>query len=238
MSLPEPPVYRLYTWLWMALDWLYPAYCGGCDHRGSHWCQDCQNNVKIISNPVCNLCGKTISTKGVCNTCKVDRPKLSGKRSWALYEGPARNAIHRLKYRRNIGLGIVMSRPMINCLNLTGWLIDMVSPVPLGVARLNERGYNQAALLARPIALAFALPYQPNALRRIRETRTQVGLALDQRRANVYGAFSSNSAIVSDKNILIIDDVTTSSATLDACADTLFDSGANQVYALTFARAI
>ena len=129
-----------------------------------------------------------------------------------------------------------MSRPMIDYLILTGWMIDLVSPVPLGVARLKERGYNQAALLARPIALALTLTYKPNAVRRIRETRTQVGLALDQRRANVEGAFSSNSAIVSGKNLLIVDDVTTSGATLDACADALIGCGANQVYALTFAR--
>lgn len=236
MIMPVRPVYRLYEWLWTGLDLLYPAYCGGCERRGSHWCSDCQSSVNIIRSPVCDICGCSISVAGVCSHCIVAPPKVSALRSWAIFENSVRNAIHRLKYKRDVGLGIVMSRPMIDCLILTQWMIDLVSPVPLGLARLKERGYNQAALLAKPIALALGLTYQPNALHRIRETRTQVGLALEQRRANVDGAFSSPSAIVAGKNILLIDDVTTSGATLEACAEALFESGADQVYALTLAR--
>jgi ComF family protein len=119
-----------------------------------------------------------------------------------------------------------------------GWLIDVVVPVPLGIARLKERGYNQAALIAHPFALASGLRYAPRALLRTRETRSQVGLSITERKINVTDAFKARHEIVGGKRVLLIDDVTTSSATLDACAAALRKDGADQVYCLTLARAL
>ena len=64
---------------------------------GAHWCPDCQSSVNIIAGPVCNLCGGNLATERVCWQCEIARPKVSALRSWALYDGPVRNAIHRLK---------------------------------------------------------------------------------------------------------------------------------------------
>jgi ComF family protein len=114
----------------------------------------------------------------------------------------------------------------------------MVTPVPLSVARQAERGYNQASLLARPLALAASLPFQPQALRKIRETPSQVGLTVEQRRGNVRDAFQANPGMVSKKIVLVIDDVTTSGATFEACSWALFEAGARKVYGLTLARAV
>jgi predicted amidophosphoribosyltransferase len=107
----------------------------------------------------------------------------------------------------------------------------------LGVARLKECGYNQAALLARPLALGCGLAFRPQALTRVRETRSQVGLSFVQRCENVSGAFQAWPDRVSGLNVLVVDDVATSSATLEACAAALLGAGANQVYGLTLARA-
>jgi ComF family protein len=117
------------------------------------------------------------------------------------------------------------------------WLVDIVVPVPLALERLSERGYNQASLLARPLAMRLHLPYNPGALSRLRETRTQIGLTAGERRANVFGAFVARSPLVQGKNILVIDDVTTTGSTMDACAFALLDAGAGQVYCLTLAQA-
>jgi ComF family protein len=142
-----------------------------------------------------------------------------------------------LKYYRDISLGIILAKPLIDHINKLQWPCDTVMPVPLGVARLRERGYNQAALLARPIAMATGLSYRPQGLVKVKETPTQVGLSFNQRRENVKGAFKAVPASVSERSILVIDDVATSSATLEACAEALLAENARRVYGLTLARA-
>jgi ComF family protein len=155
-----------------------------------------------------------------------------------VFAGSLRKALHRLKYSRDVSLGEVLARPLISFLSETGWEIHLVTPVPLSPERLAERGYNQAALLARPVALALGMEYTPSALKKVRETPSQVGLTYDQRRENVEGAFVASSSLVKDKNVLVVDDVTTSGATLDSCAWALLSGGAKQVFGLTLARAI
>lgn len=116
------------------------------------------------------------------------------------------------------------------------WEVDFIAPVPLGIVRLRERGYNQAALLAYPLALAMNIPYCPKALVRTRETESQVNLAVHNRKANVEGAFWANSEIVRGKRILLVDDVCTTGSTLNACAVALKQADATAVYGITIAR--
>jgi ComF family protein len=130
-----------------------------------------------------------------------------------------------------------LSENLSDVLVSTDWEIDIVIPVPLGVARRKERGYNQASLLARPIALMFDYSYQPNILSRTRETISQTELNFKQRKENVAGAFDAPGGLVNGKNILIVDDVRTSGSTLNSCADALFRAGAKNVYGLTLASA-
>jgi competence protein ComFC len=135
-----------------------------------------------------------------------------------------------------MALGEALARPLIKLLVELGWCVDLVTPVPLGVARLSQRGYNQAALLARPLSLAHGLPYHTNALTKVRETRSQVGLSANERHQNVADAFKGDPRVSKGKCILVIDDVTTSGATLNACASALLQAGASRVYGLTLAR--
>jgi ComF family protein len=118
------------------------------------------------------------------------------------------------------------------------WEIDVIVPVPLGVARQKERGYNQAALIARPVALETGWAYRPKALSRVRETKTQVGLSIEERRMNVGGAFKAEGEGVAGKNVLLIDDVLTTGSTMEACAAALIEAGAAKVFGLTLARAL
>jgi ComF family protein len=173
----------------------------------------------------------------VCKHCQSRPPHFAAIRSWAVFSGPVRQAIHKLKYKRDVSLGIVLAEPLVGLFTQLGWDCDLILAVPLGLARLKERGYNQSDLLARPLALAVGIPYQSNGLIRVRETRSQVGLTITQRHVNVNGAFQALPEIVSGRRVLVIDDVTTSSATLEACATALMEASSSKVFALTLARA-
>jgi ComF family protein len=131
----------------------------------------------------------------------------------------------------------MMARPLIKLLNSLDWSIDLVVPVPIGLARLAERGYNQAALLARPVAYALDIPYHSRALVKVKDTPSQVGLNLVERQANVRDAFFAKPGAVAGKSVLIIDDVTTSGSTINECAAVLLQAGSSKVYGLTLAHA-
>jgi competence protein ComFC len=229
--------YLIYNFFWTALDWLFPPSCGGCKTPGTRWCHDCQSITNQILPPICTICGLNHLYGGICNQCKNIPPKVTALRSWAFFNEPIRNAVHQLKYYQNIGLGNEFSKPLADVLAASGWEIDLITPVPLGPARKKERGYNQASLLAKPVALRLNYPFLPHSLFRTRETESQVDLTLKQRKLNIAGAFQANERLVSGNNILVVDDVTTSGSTLDSCADALFQAGAEKVYGLTLARA-
>jgi competence protein ComFC len=231
------PAYRIYQYLWIGLDWLYPPRCAGCDTPGSRWCQRCENRTQVISYSVCTICGREVSEPGLCVHCAKRPLNFTYLRSWANFEGPVRSAIHRLKYRNDISLGETFSRPLIRLIDYFKINFDLVVPVPLAKKRLQERGYNQASLLAYPISLAFDSKFSSQALIKIKETSTQVGLSLNQRLENVRNAFEAKVFLVENKKVLLVDDVCTSGATLDECAKTLKQVGASEVSALTLARA-
>lgn len=231
------PAYRFYRWAWTGLDLLYPPHCGGCGTAGARWCVSCQANTLSVSPPVCERCGQRLANGRLCQECLVSPPAYLALRSWAVFEGPLRQALHRLKYAGDMALGEILARPLIKLFMETNWPVNLVTPVPMGIVRRAERGYNQAALLAWPLALSCNLAYRPKALSKIRETRSQVGLNRDERRNNVLGAFRADPDLVLHRTVLIVDDVTTSGATMQTCAGALLAAGAEQVYGLTLARA-
>jgi ComF family protein len=154
-----------------------------------------------------------------------------------VFAGPLRNAIHRLKYKGDMTLADLLAQPMLAMLYSLSWAVDLVVPVPIGASRRAERGYNQAALLALPIALGSGVSYRVKALQKTRDTRSQVGLSISQRRENVMNAFHASRNLVQDRKVLLIDDVMTSGATIEACTRALLEAGAEEVYGLTLAQA-
>jgi len=175
---------------------------------------------------------------GRCAVCRLEGRSFRAMRSWSAFEGPIRNALHRLKYRRDLGLGDALAEHLVGFVKELGWPVEIIVPVPLGAARLKERGYNQISLVARPLALAMGIRYAPHALTRVRETKSQVGLTRNERHENVRGAFRAGSARVNGRVVLLIDDVATTGSTLSSCAEALSRAGAQDVFALTVARAL
>lgn len=205
---------------------------------GWRWCPDCQARVPRIHKPFCEKCG--IPTKGadLCEKCRANPPAYRMMRSWAVFDSPIQNGLHTMKYRRNIGLGEAIAMQMADFVHSLHWELDVLIPVPLGKKRLKERGYNQVALVARPLAYQIGIRYEPDALWKTRETRSQVGLTISQRNENVQNAYQADSTVVKDKSVLIMDDVATTGSTISACTATLRSAGAQEVYVLTIARAL
>jgi len=159
-------------------------------------------------------------------------------RSWAVFDSPVQNALHTLKYRRNIGLGESFAAEMAKFFRTLQWSVDIFIPVPLGKKRLKERGYNQVALVARPLAYEIGVEYSARALWKARETRSQVGLSVSKRRENVHNAYQADPKVVKRKSVVLMDDVATTGSTILACTDALLSAGARAVYAITIARAL
>lgn len=143
-----------------------------------------------------------------------------------------------MKYRRNVGLGEALASQMAEFVRSLPWDLDMMVPVPLGKSRLKERGYNQVALVAQPLAYYANLLYGSEALWKSRDTRSQVGLNISQRRENVQHAYKADPAIVKHKSILLMDDVATTGSTIASCTEALLSAEARDVYAITIARAL
>ncbi len=233
----NPLSYKLYRAVWIGLDLIFPPTCGGCRKPGARWCSDCQNTVTLLRGEVCERCGLPQDFAGTCPTCKKEKPRFSALRSWSVFTNPVQSALHRLKYRRDVGLGDMLAAQMSDFVRELDWPVDLIIPIPLGRKRMVERGYNQVGLIARPLAMALGLEYAPHELTRRRETRSQVGLSKQARRDNVRDAFSAGTR-VKGKTVLVMDDVATTGSTLSSGADALFSSGAKDVYAVTVARAL
>jgi ComF family protein len=149
-------------------------------------------------------------------------------------DGPIRDALHALKYRRDLGLAQAMAEGLLRLWGGLGWRVDVLVPVPLSAQRLRERGYNQAALVRHAFGERIGLPVRERLLLRSRETASQVGLSLTERHSNGAGAFRAQE--VSRQRILLLDDVCTTGATLEAGARALHEAGARAVFAVMVAR--
>jgi ComF family protein len=174
-----------------------------------------------------------------CRECRRRPLPLDGVRSVAALEGPLRRAVHRLKYRGRPGAARVLADLLLPLAEEMAGRVEgppaLVLPVPLFPARERQRGYNQATLLARPLAARLGLPCRTDLLRRRRETAPQVGLSREQRRENVRGAFAAGPD-VAGRTVLLVDDVATTGSTLGSAAAACLAAGASGVRAVTLAR--
>ena len=207
-------------------------------------CDVCWRAILPITPPLCDRCGDPLGTWRsvpsavvVCSTCRDARGRIVDRaRAVGAYDGSLRAIVHALKYEGRRSL----ARPLATFMRMRGADVlggaDWVVPVPLHPSRRRERGFNQAADLARHLGLPTC-----NALARIRETRTQTDLPAAARHRNVSGAFAlapRAAACVSERVIVLVDDVSTTGATLEACALVLKEAGAKEVRALTAARVV
>jgi len=230
-----------------ALDTLYPPTCLSCRAaigEANALCPACWRAMRFIERPFCERLGTPFEQDlgaGLLSPQAIaDPPVFRRARAVARFEdGPSRRLVHRLKYsdRGELAgpLGAWMARAGADVLADA----DAIVPVPLHEIRLWVRRFNQSAALARVIARQAGKPFEPQWLRRVKSTRSQVGLSRQQRAENVQGAFrAAPGAPIKGRRIVLVDDVLTSGATANAAARALLRAGASDVDLLVFARVV
>ncbi len=226
------------------LDLIYPPLCLVCGDRTETGtlCDRCVASFLPIPEPVCPVCGRP-REGSVCRTCERFATETGAVFAFdracagAIYVGALRHAVHLLKYRDKEQLGGTLGAFLANRLVVEELLsdpdtIDVVAFVPMHPSRERSRGYNQARLLAEPVAQLLGVPLLlGNGIVRAHKTAQQVGLTDKARRGNITAeAFAvSDPSVIAGKRILLVDDVFTTGATVSACAATLKKSGAAMV---------
>ena len=221
----------------MAIDLLFPQWCVGCGKEGGFICDSCHRSLSRIMPPLCPRCGKPQPSGILCPGCVGWPAEIDGIRSPFRFDGVMRQAIHQLKYRNLRALAIPLAKLLKDYLATSPVPGEVLVPVPLHPKRIRERGYNQSRLLAKELGKLTGLPVVDNCLIRQRYAPPQAKTStVDERRSNAAHAFTGRDHRLQGKQVLLIDDVSTSGATLDACAAALKAAGATSVWGLTLAR--
>lgn len=232
----------------LAMNFLFPPRCMACgvdvDAHPS-FCRDCFQQIRLISDPCCSLCGLPfeydLGQGALCGMCMHDAPPYDMARAAMHYDDLSRNLITRLKYGDRSEAVAAHARQLLRAGHGLLSQADVIIPVPLHVRRLMQRRFNQSAMLAHALGDISDHPVWPDALIRIRYTKPQAGLLRRERLRNVTGAFRANHRYASQlrgRRVLLVDDVMTTGATINACSDTLRAAGAVHIGVLTLARTI
>jgi ComF family protein len=229
---PKPALVRAWD---RALDLVFPPRCVACDAFGALICDHCQAEMVPAEGRRCETCWMPLDPRAACRRCWAHRPRLHGVRSAFVYEAAAREAVLALKFRGLAAIAPIMARPMAAVLADWQLPVNCIVPVPLSGRRRRQRGYNQAEVLASEISRLTGIPLERRALGRRHQPHPQARTMGDARWQNVARVFRPGKHVPSGP-VLLVDDVITTGATLDAAARVLLSGGARPVFALTFAR--
>lgn len=204
------------------LNLVYPPVCVGCGRVGESLCIRCRTDLEQVS-PVLD---------------EQPLPPIRSVTAIGLFAGALQKAVHALKYEGLTDLAEPLGSLLAARLRAAALPPGLIAPVPLHASRLAQRGYNQSALIGQVLSKALIWPFDPGLLLRQRATASQVGLDYQHRQENVRDAFAvTDSSAVKGRDILLVDDVYTTGATLHECALKLEEHGARTIRAAVVGRA-
>lgn len=229
----------------LLLDLLFPPRCVACGEPGAEFCAGCASRVHQPPQPRCARCDSPLPAGGPpgarCHPCLdgAYAPALDRITVAAVYEEPLRSAVHALKYKQRRRMAVPLADLARAAWQASGLEVDIIIPMALHSSRERQRGYNQVELLARRLTRAIGAPTRGGLLIRTRATTSQTRLTWDERRSNVAGAFSlapGAASALAGQRVLLLDDIITSGATVNAAASALRAANPTAVYALAVAR--
>lgn len=236
-------------WYNTCLDLCYPRDCYFCRQsvgEEGHICQECLERLSLHRNPACIRCGAESTLRDgpdfICSDCLRHPPAIERTFIVARYENALRDLIHTFKYRKGLwlteDLGRYLFATYLERILGAGIHIDALIPIPIQPAKHRHRGYNQTQLLANYLARQTHLPILKHVLKRVNTGITsQTRLHRSERLQNAKRAYHlTASTSLAGKHILLIDDVVTTGATCNTCAELLRSAGATKVYVLALAR--
>ena len=223
-------------------DLVFPRRCPVCDRpvrnlegiTGGLICPECEPLLQRVAAPVCRRCGKPLRSarQDLCGDCRAGRHVYDRGSAVFTYHSAA-GSIFRFKYggRQEYGayFGRCMARRLLETSRLFRELPDLLVPVPLSIRRMRKRGYNQAEILAREMARYTKIPVRTDVLWRVEDTLPMKNMDVRARQNNLKKAFHASGNDVELNSIMLIDDIYTTGATIDACAAALYRKGARRV---------
>ena len=246
LSFPEAPLRSVRGALSYLLDLIFVPLCPIC--RGplkdsGPFCEGCLRTIRRALPPICPQCGLPFpeGTEGhLCGDCLSGKYRFLLHRSYGIYDGGLREAIHRLKYGGDLLLVEPLGELLLEaCEDLRDDGIDLLIPVPLHPRRLRERGFNQSLLLARHLSRRLGLLCEAEVLVKVKDTPSQTSLSPAERQRAVRGAFKvMKGERIREKRVLLVDDVFTTGATVNEASRVLLRAGAKEVLVITLARSV
>jgi len=237
------------------LNFIFPLDCKICEKpiresKGYSICEDCFKTIELIERPYCIKCGKPLiptvffkqNRKILCLDCKRKKYSFEFSRSTGVYDKVLKKCIHLFKYYGEKKLAKPLGKLMVDSLVKNDEFkkkIDLIIPVPLHGNDLKKRGFNQSVLLGKVVGDYLSIPVGESVLIKKKITPFQVNLSKKERKKNILRVFSvEKPEEIKGKNILILDDVFTTGATIEECAKELMKSRTKNIFVLTLARTV
>ena len=218
------------------LDAIYPPICPICNRiapPGYRICPGCERKLTYVENPICSKCGKPlVDDAGLCRDCARSDHTYDEGRAVFVYDEYMSKSMYRFKYNGKREFAVYYGQKMYEKLGqkIKSWNVEAIVPVPVHKKRLAERGYNQAYLLAKELSKRLGIPVCDHLVIRKSATKVQKGLSASSRQNNLKKAFIVSRNSVKYSSVLIVDDIYTTGATVDAVALCLKGAGTQRVY--------
>ena len=227
------------TWKEFLLSLLFPRHCPICDEvilYGEKICASCAKKLPYIKEPACKKCGKQLENERqeYCGDCgRKVHYFVQGKAVFS-YRGGMKLSMYRFKYSDKREYADFFAEEAVK--QYGAWIerrgIEVIVPVPMYAAKRRSRGYNQAEVFAKALGREIAVPVEKNLVKRVKNTIPQKSLNDKQRKDNLKGAFQVRTNIVKYKRVLLVDDIYTTGATIDAVGEVLKAIGVEEIYFL------